>query len=74
MLLHCVNNMLVLYFIKPHKGDDNIWHFDTDVYQMEGIGRFSLGLSNHIRILHTSELEQYVATFVKGNLQPQTLY
>ena len=51
--------------IKPHKGDNNIWYFDTEVYQMEGIGRFYLGLANHIKILHAPELEQYVATFVK---------
>ena len=55
--------------IKPHKGDNNIWYFDTDVYQMEGLGRFYLGLANHIKILHCPELEQYVATFVKENLR-----
>ena len=55
--------------IKPHKGDNNIWYFDTEVYQMEGIGRFYLGLANHIRILQAPELEQYVATFVKENLK-----
>ena len=58
MLLHCVNNMLVLYFIKPHKGDDNIWHFDTDVYQIEGVARFYIGLANHIKILKTPKLEK----------------
>jgi len=51
--------------IKPHKGDNNIWYFDTEVYQMEGIGRFYLGLANHIKILQAPELKQYVATFVK---------
>ena len=55
--------------IKPHKGDNNIWYFDTEVYQMEGIGRFYLGLANHIKILQAPELEKYVATFVKENLQ-----
>ncbi|MBR2147628.1 MAG: WYL domain-containing protein, partial [Muribaculaceae bacterium] len=55
--------------IKPHKGDNNIWYFDTQVYQMEGIGRFYLGLANHIKILQAPELEQYVATFVKENLK-----
>ena len=44
-------------FIKPHKGDNSIWYFDTEVYQMEGIGRFYLGLANHIKILRTPELE-----------------
>jgi len=36
---------------------------------MEGIGRFYLGLANHIKILQAPELEQYVATFVKENLK-----
>ena len=52
-------------FIKPHKGDDNIWYFDTDVYQIEGIARFYIGLANHIKILNAPELEKFVATFVK---------
>jgi len=56
-------------FIKPHKGDNNIWYFDTEVYQMEGVGRFYMGLANHIKILQAPELEQYVATFVMENLQ-----
>lgn len=36
---------------------------------MEGIGGFYLGLANHIKILQAPELEKYVATFVKENLQ-----
>ena len=55
--------------IKPHKGDNNIWYFDTEVYQMEGIGRFYLGLANHIKILQAPDLEKYVATFVKDILK-----
>jgi len=35
---------------------------------VEGIGRFYLGLANHINILQAPELEKYVATFVKDNL------
>ena len=35
---------------------------------MEGIGRFYLGLANHIKILQAPELENYVATFVNENL------
>ena len=36
---------------------------------MEGIGRFYLGLANHIKILQCPELERYVVAFVKENLQ-----
>lgn len=52
-------------FIKPHKGDDNIWYFDTDVYQIEGLARFYIGLANHIKILNAPELEKFIASFVK---------
>ena len=49
--------------VKPHKGDDNIWYFDTEVYQLEGVGRFYMGLANHIKILDAPELKQYVKDF-----------
>ncbi len=35
---------------------------------MEGIGRFYLGLANHIKILQAPEQEHCVPTFVKENL------
>ena len=60
---------MAVAILMPHKGDNNIWYFDTEVYQMEGIGRFYLGLANHIKILQAPELEQYVAAFVKENLK-----
>ena len=56
-------------FIKPHKGDDNIWYFDTNIYQVEGLARFYIGLANHIKILKAPELEKFIASFVKDNLQ-----
>ena len=52
--------------IKPHKGDENIWYFDADVYSMEGIGRFYIGLANHIKILDGEELKRYVKEYVKS--------
>ena len=55
-------------FIKPHKGDNNIWYFDTEVYQLEGIGRFYLGLANHIKLLNAPQLKEYVSDFVKKHL------
>lgn len=54
--------------IQPHKGDVNIWYFDTNVYKMEGIGRFYIGLANHIRILDAPELEEYVRDFCERYL------
>ena len=55
-------------FISPHKGDDNIWYFDTQVYQLEGVGRFYIGLANHIIINDSPELKEYVANFTKDYL------
>jgi hypothetical protein len=54
--------------IKPHKGDNNIWYFDTEVCQLEGVGRFYMGLANHIKILDAPELKQYVIDFSKKYL------
>lgn len=55
-------------FIKPHKGDDNIWYFDTDVNKLEGIGRFYMGLANHIKILAAPELQEYVRDFARKHI------
>ena len=55
-------------YIKPHKGNDNIWYFDTDVYQLEGVGRFYMGLANRIKILEAPELKAYVSDFSKQYL------
>lgn len=55
-------------YIAPHKGDDNIWYFDTDVVQLEGIGRFYIGLANHIKILDAPELETYVKEYTQKYL------
>ncbi len=52
-------------FIKSHKGDDNIWYFDTNVYKLEGVGRFYMGLANHIKILDAPELQSYVKEFAR---------
>jgi hypothetical protein len=55
-------------YIKPHKGDDNIWYFDNDVNKLEGVGRFYMGLANHIKILEAPELQEYVRDFTKKYL------
>ena len=55
-------------YVKPHKEDDNIWYFDTEVYQQEGVGRFYMGLANHIKILEAPELATYVSDFCKEYL------
>lgn len=48
--------------------DDNVWLFDTEVYKIEGLGRFYLGLAEHIRIINAPELVAYVKEYVKKNI------
>ena len=55
-------------FVTAHKGDENIWYFTTDVCRMEGIGRFYIGLAEHIRILEGDELKIYASEYAKNFL------
>ena len=55
-------------FITGHKGDENIWYFTTDVCRMEGIGRFYIGLANHIQILEGDALKQYAKDYAEKYL------
>lgn len=49
--------------ISPCKGDGNVWYLSTTVYALQGIGRFYIGLANHIKILDAPELQEYVNDF-----------
>ena len=51
-------------FVQPHKGDNNIWYFNADVYSMKGVGRFYIGLANHIKILESEELKTYIKEYI----------
>ena len=44
------------------------WIFETDVCKLEGVGRFVIGLADHIKILEGQELFQYIYNFTKDNL------
>lgn len=55
-------------FISQHKGDESIWYFDTDVYSIEGIGRFYIGLAGHIQILEGDALRQYATEYARKYL------
>ena len=67
-------NLLVEEFPKAkeqvigQKGDENIWYFTTDVCRIEGIGRFYIGLANHIKILEGEELKKYASEYAKQYL------
>ena len=54
--------------VSEHKGDNNIWYLDTDVYALEGIGRFYVGLANHIKVLNAPELVTYVKDYTQKYL------
>ena len=54
--------------IKGQKGDNNVWFFTADICRMEGIGRFYIGLADHIKILEGDELRNYAVEYAKKNL------
>lgn len=49
--------------------DDNVWLLNTEVYKIEALGRFYLGLAEHIRIISAPELATYAREYVKKNIQ-----
>jgi len=55
-------------FVKGQKGDENIWYFTTDICSLEGIGRFYIGLANHIQILEGEELKNYAKEYAEKYL------
>jgi len=40
--------------------DDNKWLLNTRVYEIQGVGRFCMGLIGHIEIIESPELEEYM--------------
>lgn len=56
-------------YISGDKKDENIWYFDTDICRLEGIGRFYIGLANHIVILNAPELKQYAKEYAEQYLK-----
>ena len=51
--------------IAPCKGNENVWYFTTNVFAIEGVARFYMGLANHIKILEAPALKSYVADYKK---------
>ena len=52
-------------YVSPCKGDTNSWFFDADVYDMKGVGRFYIGLAQHIKIQKAPELKAFVKEYLK---------
>lgn len=44
--------------------DPNMFYLDTHVYSMSGIGRFYIGLAEHIKIIEGPELKQWVKDYI----------
>jgi len=55
-------------FVKGQKGDNNVWYFTTDICKIEGVGRFYVGLANHIQIMEGEELKRYATEYAKKYL------
>lgn len=47
------------------KNDPSTWYYNAKVYSIYGIGRFYIGLANHITILDCPELKAYVEEYKK---------
>jgi len=62
-------NLLVEEFVGSAKElvdlKNGEWQLETDVYSMAGIGRFYIGLAEHIRIIQGDALKQYAKEYVE---------
>ena len=45
--------------------DGDFWLLETDVCAMQGVGRFAIGLADHIRVLDSPALSDYIKDFSK---------
>lgn len=45
--------------------DGSHWLYEADVYKLEGVGRFVMGLYEHITILEGKELREYINTLAE---------
>ena len=45
--------------------NDDIWMLDTQVYRMEGIGRFYMGMAGEIQIIEAEGLKEYARNYCK---------
>ena len=45
--------------------NDDIWMLDTQIYRMEGIGRFYMGMAGEIQIIEAEGLKEYARKYCK---------
>ena len=48
--------------------DDDRWILETDVYRMEGLGRFYIGLAAEIQIIDAPGLREYSDAYCRGHI------
>ena len=48
--------------------DGKDWILETKVARLEGVGRFTIGLADEVKIPEGEELKTYVREFVQKNL------
>lgn len=58
--------------IQQYKGNSSVWYYNGKVQQLEGIGRFLIGLADHIRIIEGEELKQYLRNYITTHLAQYT--
>lgn len=49
--------------------DDDVWMLDTQVYRMEGLGRFYIGLAGEIQIIDAKGLKEYAQKYSKDYIE-----
>ena len=49
--------------------DDNVWMLDTQVYRMEGLERFYMGLAGEIQIIDANGLKEYAQKYSKDYIE-----
>ena len=49
-------------------GDDDAWILETNIYKIEGIGRFYMGLAGEIQIIDAKGLKEYAQKYSKDHI------
>lgn len=48
---------------------ENKWILETDVANLQGVGRFTAGLLDDIKIIDSPKLEQYITNYINNYLK-----
>ncbi len=65
-------NLLVEEFPLAESGiteNDGKWFYEGTVGPLQGVGRFCIGLADHVKVVDSPELECYIKEFVKSHLK-----